>query len=73
MLRNLTSLDATAIREITTVFELCKKQGIKVLFSHVNKQPMSVMKKAGFYELAGKDSFTKDIDSALLKAEELTK
>ncbi len=72
-MRNVTSLDVTALREIATVYDICKNRGIKVLFSHVNRQPMSVMKKAGFYDLAGKDSFTKDIDSALLKAEELTK
>ncbi len=72
-MRSIPSLDVSALRSLRSVYELCEKKGITVLFSHTNKQPLSVMKKAGFYEKVGEENFLKNIDSALLKAEELTK
>ncbi len=70
-MRNIPSLDVSALRALETVWELCQKKGITVLFSHTNKQPMNVMKKAGFYEKAGKENYVKNIDEAINKAEKL--
>ncbi len=39
-----------------------------MLLSHVNEQPMSVMKKAGFIEMVGEENFLPNIDAALEKA-----
>lgn len=50
-----------------------KKKNIHLIFSHVNEQPMKVMKKDGFYELIGKENFHENIVSALDYAETLVK
>jgi SulP family sulfate permease len=70
-MRNIPALDITAMRAIADMYKQCSEQGITVLFSHVNRQPMSVMKKSGFYEKAGKESFVDNIDVALKCAEEI--
>ena len=44
-----------------------------MLFSHVNEQPLSVMKKAGFYDTVGEENFPANIDEALELAEKLCK
>ena len=39
--------------------------------SHVNEQPMKVMKKSGFVDLVGEENFCSNISDALKHAEEL--
>lgn len=72
-LRNVPSLDVSALRALEAVYEYCKEKGITVLFSHANEQPMSVMKKSGFYDKVGETQFVANIDEALEKAEMLCK
>lgn len=70
-MRSIPSLDVSALRAMISVYEHCKKRDITVLFSHVNEQPMSVMKKAGFYDTVGEEYFLENIDAALEYAEKL--
>lgn len=70
-MRNIPALDITAMRAIADMYEQCCQMGITVLFSHVNRQPLSVMEKSGFYGKAGEGSFVDNIDIALKRAEEL--
>ncbi len=42
-----------------------------MVFSHVNEQPMSVMKKAGLTEIVGQENFCDHIDTALARAQEI--
>lgn len=72
-MRTVAALDVSALRGIIEVWEQCHDRGIKVIFSHVNKQPMKVIKKSGFFEQAGEESFAKNIDAALAMAEKLVK
>ena len=72
-MRSIPALDVSAMRAIKSVYEYCNEKGITVLFSHVNEQPMSVMIKAGFYDMVGKESFTENIDDALELARKITK
>ena len=72
-MRNIPALDVSALRSLSSVYEHCKKRKIRVLFSHVNEQPLSVMKKSGFYDLVGENNFCENIDVALAVAEEHTK
>ena len=44
-----------------------------MVFSHVNDQPMSVMKKDHFVEYVGAENFHKNIVEALEYAENLVK
>ena len=39
------------------------------MFSHVNEQPLSVMKKSGFFDAVGQENFASNIDEALLLAQ----
>ena len=70
-MRAVTALDATAMNALEDLYKRCQKAGLKVVFSHVNEQPMNVMKKAGFVELVGEEHFCPRIDEALAKAAQL--
>ncbi len=70
-MRNIPALDISAMQSFEEVYRLCKKKNIRVLFSHVNEQPMSVIQKSGFYEMVGEENFLKNIDEALLCAEKI--
>ena len=70
-MRNIPALDISALRAMVAFYEYCKKQDVTVIFSHANMQPLSVMKKAGFYDKAGAENFVANIDEALKKAEEI--
>jgi len=39
-----------------------------LVLSHVNQQPMSIMEKAGFADLIGRENFAGSIDDALMRA-----
>ena len=67
-MRSVPAMDATALNSLDTVYETCKKEHTRLIFSHVNPQPMSVMKKAGFDKKVGKENFCENIDAALEKA-----
>ena len=71
-MRNIPALDVSALRALKQVYHLCLEQNITVLFSHVNEQPLSVMKKAGFYDEVGEGNFLANIDEALEKAKQIT-
>lgn len=71
-MRSVTSLDATAMNAIENLHKKCKKQGVQLILSHVNTQPLSVMKKAGFVENVGEEYFCAHIDEALVLASKIT-
>ena len=70
-MRSVTALDATAMHFLEQFYEKCQKKNITLILSHVNEQPMRVMKKAGFDKLIGEENFCAHIDDALKRAEEL--
>lgn len=70
-MRNVPALDVSAMRSLQALHRVCSQKEITLLFSHVNEQPYSVMKKAGFVEQIGEDSFHGNIDEALAYAESL--
>lgn len=72
-MRSVPAMDATALHTLEGVLETCKKNNTTLVFSHVNKQPYSVMEKSGFTERVGKDKFCRNIDEALALAENLEK
>ena len=53
------------------IHEKCKKDQITLILSHVNEQPMKVMKKAKFDKEIGRDNFCANIDEALARAASL--
>ncbi len=64
-MRAVPSLDATAMNSLEELHKKCEEKGICLVLSHVNPQPLSVMKKSGFYKRVGKENFCGHIDEAL--------
>ncbi|WP_295080210.1 SulP family inorganic anion transporter [Ruminococcus sp.] len=72
-MRNVPAMDATGVEALMRIVKRCERHNVKVVFSHVNEQPMKVMTKAGFIEKVGRENFCDHIDTALLRAEALEK
>ncbi len=70
-MRGVPALDASAMKSLEDLYNRCNKAGVKVVFSHVNAQPMKTMEKAGFVEKVGRDNFCAHIDEALERAASL--
>lgn len=70
-MRGVPALDASAMKSLEDLYNRCSKAGVKVVFSHVNAQPMKTMEKAGFVEMVGRDNFCAHIDDALERAASL--
>ncbi len=71
-MRAVPSLDSTALNALELLYKNCKKQNVILILSHVNEQPLQVMRKSGFYDMIGEDNFCNHIDEALKKAGELS-
>jgi len=72
-MRSVPAIDASAMRSLRQLAARAKKKKITLVFSHVNEQPMSVMKKDGFIEHIGAENFQPNIVEALDYAEALVK
>ena len=72
-MRNVPAIDATGVESLMRIVKRCKRHNVKVVFSHVNEQPMHAMMKAGFGELVVNENFCNHIDTALIRAEEIEK
>ena len=70
-MRSVSAIDATAMHNLEQLYRDCEKKGVRLIFSHVNEQPMKVMKKSGFINKVGKENFCAHIDDALARAEKL--
>ena len=71
-MRGVPALDSTAMNSLTSLYEKCQKKKITLILSHVNDQPMRVIRKAGCDTLIGKENFSPNIDVAIEKAEKIT-
>ncbi len=67
-MRAVPALDITALNGLSRLWDECRRQGIQVVFSHVNEQPMSVFQKSGLLDLVGEDNVQPNIDAALDRA-----
>lgn len=65
------ALDATAVHKLESFVEKCSEKNVRLIFSHVNKQPMQTLRKSGIYHMIGKENFIATIDEALDYAENL--
>lgn len=70
-MRSVNALDATAMHNLEQLQAECEKKHIQLILSHVNKQPLSIMQKAGFDKKVGEENFCPHIDEALKRAAEL--
>ena len=70
-MRSVTAIDATALHNLEQLYDSMEAKGIKMVFSHVNPQPMKAMKKARFDKKVGEANFCEHIDEALEHAKKL--
>ena len=70
-MRAVPAVDATAMNALEELYESCEKKGIRLIFAHVNDQPMRTMQKDGFVKKVGKENFCAHIDDALDRAKQL--
>ena len=68
---NVPSIDATVMKNLEVLHAACISHNVTLILSHVNEQPMKVMKKAGFYKRVGEENFREHIDAALAYAGEV--
>ena len=64
-MRSVNAVDATAMHNLEQLKAECENKNIRLIFSHVNDQPMQVMKKAGFVKRAGEENFCAHIEETL--------
>ena len=65
------SIDATGMNALEALFDKCSESGVKVLFSHVNAQPMKAMKKSGLASKAGGDAFLPNVTDAIAASKKM--
>ena len=70
-MRSVSVIDATAMNALEALYDSCAERGIVVIFSHVNKQPMHAMERAGLAKKVGAENFCAHIDDALAMAREI--
>ena len=70
-MRAVPAADSTAMNSMTALYERCKKNGVTLILSHVNEQPMRAMEKAGFVDLVGRENFCRNIEEALDHADKM--
>ncbi len=70
-MRGVNALDASAMNSLEALYKKCNDNGVKLVLSHVNSQPMKVMIKCGFVDLIGEENFCPHINAALARASEI--
>ncbi|WP_143319441.1 sulfate permease [Clostridium sp. HBUAS56010] len=70
-MRSVPAMDATALRTLQQLYHSLNKKKVTLVLSHVNEQPMSIMEKAGFADIIGRENIADCIDEALIHAEGL--
>ena len=67
------AIDATAVHKLKAFCKKAEKKNVRVLFSHVNEQPMRVFEKSGILDKIGRENFCANIDEALELSKEMAR
>ncbi len=67
-MRGVPSLDASAMNALENLQGYCAENGVQLIISHANEQPMRTMERAGFVDLVGREHFCGSIDDAIAHA-----
>ena len=70
-MRGVPSLDSSGMNALENLYDYCNQNGVKLIFSHANEQPMRTMRRAGFVDLVGEANFRPNIDDAIAYAKSL--
>ena len=71
-MRSVPEIDATGLHSLENILIHCRHNGQKLVLSHVNEQPMKVLRAAGLIEEIGEENIRPNIGDALAYAAELT-
>jgi len=71
-MRGVPALDATACKTLNDIYEQCQKNDMTLIISHINEQPLNVLKKDGLYDKIGKENFAQNITAAVERACSIT-
>ncbi len=66
-----TAMDATGLNALESIVERAKDHGGTVLLSGIHRQPLEMLRKAGFIEVIGRRNFCATFDDALARAKAL--
>jgi len=64
-------MDATALNALESVVERFQHHGGVVILSGLHRQPLDMLRKAGFVEIIGRPNLVPHFDAALIRAREL--
>lgn len=64
-MNTVSAVDSTAMNALEKLFERCDANGVQIVFTHVGKQPMQALEKAGFTKRVGKEHFYPHIEDAV--------
>ncbi len=70
-MHNVPSIDVTAARNLDALLRACETRGVYLILTHVNEQPLSMLKKSGFYDALGAEHFLPTVDDAIAVARTL--
>lgn len=70
-MRSVPAIDATAYHAISRIYKRCAANNIKIILSHPQRQPLKVLDNYGFLDIIGRQNICKNIDEALIRAEEI--
>lgn len=67
-MRSVPAMDITALNSLKKLEAVCKERHITLILSHVNEQPLAVMRKSGFVDQIGEENICANIDEALKRS-----
>ncbi len=70
-MRSVPAIDATSLSSLEQLHKKCKENGVTLILSHVNTQPLNAMKKSGLFDKVGRNNFCNHIDDALKAASKI--
>lgn len=62
------AMDSTAYHGIEMLYDMCKKNDTKLIFSELQPQPLKVLSNYGFVEHVGSENFCDNLDTAISRA-----
>jgi len=65
------AMDATALNALESVVERLQKHGGSVILSGLHRQPLDMLRRAGFVEIIGRPNLVAHFDDALVRANEI--
>lgn len=68
-----TAMDATGLNALISVVERMHAHGSSIILSGIHHQPLSLLRRAGFIEVIGRENFCATFDDAIRRAEALVK